>query len=378
VPLVWLALFLATPLWLLAGLAMLIGFPSWHGKATALWTLLPLLGFWLALSRPRWAALVAGVAACSLLGFLAFYPFPKKDRAVSASTPFPTLLDYLCNFVPERDLSALGVGMAYSGVDYDRLVGLLSPLYNEMAADPMYDRLPHVVGSTATDLFTGRPGKAHYFSYTPPDRKAPQGKRPALFFYHGALGNFTVYLHFWRRWAERRGWIVVCPSNGFGRWYDAKGEKRALDLFDQALQELPIDPSRVMVVGMSNGATAATRLTNQRTASVGGLLLVCPVLEVGQTLTPTFLEWTQQHPPPIVLEGTDDINVSPAVVGPNVKAILENGGRCDYLLLDGHDHHILFSAEAEVTKAADLIAEELEKSTGQLRSSSAEGKKAKQ
>lgn len=358
-PLFWLCLFLVTPIWLIGSLALLLAFPSLTGKLAAGWTLLPLLGLWSARWRPRLALAVAALAVLALAGLLLVYPWPKPSQQVRSSPPFPTPLDLICNFVPESDLSALGVGLAYSDPRYDQVMGLLRPLYREMEADPQYARLPHVVGSTAQDLFLGTPGAPHYFCYVPPG----EGKKPALIFFHGALGNFKVYLHFWRRWAQKTGYAVICPSNGFGRWYDEQGEKRALELFDSALAELPIDPTRVTVAGMSNGGTAVTRLVNARPDKIGSVLLICPVLEVGQTLTPTFLDWTRRHTAPIVLEGDEDINVSPEIVSANVDAILKQGGRCDLRLRKGHDHHILFSDAEEVYAAVGELAQKLELKT---------------
>lgn len=350
-PLLWLCLSLATPLWLIGGLTLLVVFPSLLGKLAAAWTLLPLLALWLARWRPRAAVAVAVLAALEFLGLMWAFPWPRSGQQVSSSPPFPTPLDLVCNFVPERDLATLGVGLAYSGRQHDHVMGLLRPLYQEMEADPEYARLPHVVGSTAQDLVLGAPGSAHYFSYVPPG----QGDKPALIFFHGAAGNFKVYLHFWRRWAQKNGCIVVCPSNGFGRWYEPQAEQRAIEIFDRALAELPIDRAKVVVSGMSNGGTAVTRLVNARGGQIGALLLVCPVLEVGQTLKPTFLDWTQRHAAPIVLQGDQDINVSPEIVTANVEAIVKEGGRCERRLRQGHDHHILFSDEAEVYSAADQL-----------------------
>lgn len=353
----WLALFMATPVWLMVSLGLLLAFPSLHGKLAAAWTLLPLLALWLVRWKPKEALGTAVASLLAVLGFLVVYPWPKSGQQISSSRAFPTPLDLVCNFVPESDLSALGVGLAYSGPTYDRVTGLLRPLYAEMDADPQYARLPHVVGSTAQDLFLGMPGAPHYFSYVPPE--SPSVKKPALIFFHGAVGNFKVYLHFWRRWAEKNGWIVVCPSNGFGRWYEPEGEERALLLFDQALADLPIDRARVMVAGMSNGGTAVTRLVNARADKIAAVLLFCPVLETGQTLTPTFLTWTRQHQAPIVIEGEDDVNVAPEIVKANVDAILKEGGRCDLRPRPGHDHHIMFSDESDAYAAADQLAEGL-------------------
>ena len=354
-PLFWLMLALATPFWLIGGLALLLVLPSWPGKLAAFWTLLPLVALWTSRWRPRFALASIVLAALLLLSLLWAYPFPRR-QAVSASVGFPSVLDYLCNFVPESDLAELGVRLAYSGATRDRVLGVLRPLYAEMAADPLYDHLPHVVGSTASDIFLGGPGSPHYYAYVPPG----EGPKGALIFYHGALGDFTAYLHFWRRWAQKRDWIVVCPNGGFGRWFTPQGEERALALFDAALADLPIDRNRVILAGMSNGGTAVTRLANQRPEDFGAMLLVCPVLESDQIRSATFLKWTREHPQPIVLEGSEDVNVTPGMVEAAVNAIEQEGGRCDYRLLQGHDHHLLFSASSDSYAAADQLAEELE------------------
>ena len=195
---------------------------------------------------------------------------------------------------------------------------------------------------------TGNPGPLHATSYTPPNA----GNPPVLVFYHGALGNFSVYLHFLRRWAEPRGWKIVLPSNGFGRWYTPEGRERAVASFDQATR----GAERVIVMGMSNGATAAMEVAALRGSRVDGLVLVCPVLLSDQIAQPGFWEWAKAHPP-VVLAGTEDVNVPPESVKEGVALMRFEELEPDFHLLPGHDHHILFSAEEELYSLLDRLVE---------------------
>lgn len=330
--------------WLAAALLMLVTFATPRGLGAALWTVCLLATLWWFSYSWKGRGVLLGLTLSLLVALLAVYPRPGPYSNLN----FPTAFDYLFNFVPEQDLARLGVRLAYGPPLSDHVLGLLEPLYQEMGE--RYG--PHVVGSTASDLLLRRPGRLHFFQSAPATTA-----KGVLVFYHGALGGFQVYLHFWKHWADEHGWAVICPSNGFGRWYDSDGPVRALDSFDMAVATYPGVP--VVVVGMSNGGTAAMRVVNARPEQVSGLMLVCPVLEKEQVTRATFLHWTQTHPAPVVLEGTEDVNVPPESVEQGVGRIKAAGGRVDYRLLPGHDHHILFSAGRESYELVDGLLAKL-------------------
>lgn len=357
-PIFWLCLFLLSPFWLLAGLALLGLAPSLHAKLVGVWLIFTLVTLWLWRWNSGWATRLGLVALATLPFLLSKHPGMATSKGgVSSISRYPSLIDLPFNLISERDLSEIGIGLFTPRPVGRHVLTLTRPLYAEMEQDPAYRGLPHVVGSTAQDLLWNRPGDLHFTVYLP-SNSPPEG---TLFFYHGAMGNFQLYLHFWRKWAQANDWAVVCPSNGFGRWYTAEGERRAVQGFDQALETLPLSRDRVVVVGMSNGATAVTRLVNQRGDQISGVLLVCPVLEAGQLLDPRFVAWTQSHAEPIVIEGSLDSNVPPAAVEPRVLELQQAKGRCNYRLLEGHDHHLMFSAADEVYKATETLVESLTK-----------------
>ena len=92
----------------------------------------------------------------------------------------------------------------------------------------------------------------HYGLYVPEDYDSRKAY-PLIVCLHGAGFNGDAYLDRWKPRLEGR-YLLVCPSIDFGAWWTEKAEDFVLELLDQMAQTYHIDPDRVFLSGMSNGA----------------------------------------------------------------------------------------------------------------------------
>lgn len=108
-----------------------------------------------------------------------------------------------------------------------------------------------------TGWFLGVPvkhmGKELTYSLYAPD-SAREGKTlPMITILHGmgGRGNSTL-----KRWQERLGdeFIILCPSYPMGAWWTLSAEELVLQLIRETKTRYPVDPNRVFLAGLSNGA----------------------------------------------------------------------------------------------------------------------------
>lgn len=336
-------------MWGVSGLALLVLFESWRGRGLGLWVLLALgaaLALLQGIALARWLVL-----AWSVLGLTLWWVSPAAlVRAEGASGRNWPPADPL-NLVPEADLVRAGVKLLFPAVKGNVILPLLNQLYGEMDGESGYTAMRHVVFYTGADLAGGPTAAGHYYCYLPPGVEKP----PLLVFFHGALGNYQCFLYFWQKWAAARGWAVICPTFGYGNWYRPGGGEAAERAFLDALKTLPVDSSRVLVTGLSNGGTAVVRLVERQGAHVQGVALYSPVLEVERYGSAEFRAWAQEHPPVVVLEGDRDTVVHPQTVQKRLAELRKLGVNSEFQLLSGHDHYMMFSAAQEVYASLDRL-----------------------
>lgn len=106
------------------------------------------------------------------------------------------------------------------------------------------------------------------FAYRPAG--ASGGPLPLIVLLHGATGDARSFIELFTRVADRRGALLLAPQS-IGRTWDLKpGRKGEASLgadvgsLDRALAELfaeaPVDPTRVVLLGFSDGASYALSL----------------------------------------------------------------------------------------------------------------------
>lgn len=148
-------------------------------------------------------------------------------------------------------------------------------------------------GAAISAVDIARPGGARHYLMAAPEHGAP-GKRPLVLLFHGHMGSAAHLfdtqsnlsaLSVWLDIAEREQLLVIAPdglkgSDGQSGWNDcradAKSSPRSDDsglvnaIIDKAIAEQNVDPARVYVMGMSNGAGMVLRLASDIAPRLAG------------------------------------------------------------------------------------------------------------
>ena len=220
--------------------------------------------------------------------------------------------------------------------------------YRSMEADPEFAAL----GTVLPDAYADR-DDGHLFAYAPPH--ASSERLPTILFLHGSAGNFKAYFYLWKRFAERTRTIVVCPSFGFGNWYEHGGVEAVERARAWAIVNLGADETRIFLVGLSNGGTGVTRAAAANPGAYRGLVLLSGVLEddilrsamKGDTAGAAF-PW-----PMLVVHGRDDERIPLVDVQRSLKRLRARGASIDERIIDGEDHFLFFDRDEEVLGAVE-------------------------
>lgn len=325
---------------------------TWRGRIFAVAALcllaLPPLGVRALVERRRARVLPAAATAVLLAMLLgALYAASPDGRPLPGSALRSEFLGQpryrrlaVAALLPEIDQVKLGTYVApvfdpiIDRAQARRIRDVSMRHYRPMEADPELAALGTVMPYAYEDR-----DAAHLFAYAPPHGAAE--KLPTILFLHGSAGNFKAYFHLWRRFADRAHMAVVCPSFGFGNWYEPGG----LDAIERArawaVASLDADEARVVLVGLSNGGTGVTRAAAARPAAYRALVLVSGVLEDEELRG--ALPW-----PMLVIHGTDDDRIRVAGVKRSLARLRARGMRIDEWFVDGQDHFLFFDRDEAV------------------------------
>lgn len=303
-------------------------------------------------SRPLWARAV-GLALLLLGGFLVLLVVTAPSGDPGPDSPMQQRFTGRGNFrrygptnlIPESEQVNLGFHlMPYldpilTRRQARRALGPTLDLYREMEDDANF----HELGSTMDLAYRGLLGASlnagHYYLYTP--QQAGSGPLPALIFLHGAGGNFKAYTWIWSRLAEEVGTALIVPSYGFGTW-DEDGVTSVLRALADAQQMVDIDPERVYLAGLSNGAAGASRLAVARPDLFRGLIFISPVLPADIVGEEDFQNaWTER--PVLVVTGAADRRIPPAYIEERVEQMRAGGVDVEAAVFPHADHFLIFT-----------------------------------
>ena len=99
-----------------------------------------------------------------------------------------------------------------------------------------------------------RAGRGEYlYALHVPESEDAHKPLPLIVVLHGAGSSGASILP---TWVERLNgeFIVACPSYPMGAWWAKNAEKLVLEVIRQIRADYPVDPSRVFLAGLSNGA----------------------------------------------------------------------------------------------------------------------------
>jgi predicted esterase len=231
-------------------------------------------------------------------------------------------------------------------------------IYRPMERDPEYRALGSVLADAYTDQDNG-----HLYHYVP--AHAANEKLPLVLFLHGSGGNFKAYFYLWRAFADRHHYAVVCPSFGFGNWYNPGGMEAIERALQHAKDNLPVDPTRVVMVGLSNGGTGVTRVAAAHPDHFAGLVFLSAVIEQEVIRSDEYRDgWVKR--PVLIIHGNEDDRISLSHATAAAETMRQADARVTVRNYPQEDHFLLFSQPQSVKNDIAEWAQGVEPSTGPL------------
>jgi len=150
--------------------------------------------------------------------------------------------------IPEAELVALGSLVGSTQREFESTVkpGRFRDHYAEVARDPAAP-----LRSRTLDAWLCERG--HYGLALPPG----EGRVPALVFLHGSAGPFHFYSQTLARPLTEAGFVLALPTWGWGEWANPAGEARIAAVHAALAAHPRVDPERIYLAGLSNGAVGA-------------------------------------------------------------------------------------------------------------------------
>jgi pimeloyl-ACP methyl ester carboxylesterase len=296
------------------------------------------------------AAVLVLVPAVLLAMACRLTPSGKPPIGSPVGSCFPGSFGYrrcsIWNLIPEMDqvkVATYILPVVDSALDRQRarrVREIVLPLYREMEAQAEFHSLGSVLNYAWAELAGGAFDVGHYYHYVPPHH--PGARLQAVLFLHGSCGNFKVYLWAWKRFADRHGFAVICPSFGFGDWYREGGTLAVERVLAAASRELPIDGAEVYLAGISNGATGVSRAAAKHPDLYRGLVFLSPVLEREIVCSAEFIRGWKGRPV-LVVHGEEDERVPRSSIDAAVEGMQQAGVSVEYRLYPREDHFLFLS-----------------------------------
>ncbi|MDH5761507.1 MAG: hypothetical protein OEZ51_00880 [Nitrospinota bacterium] len=99
-------------------------------------------------------------------------------------------------------------------------------------------------------------GKELTYSLYVPDSARESRPLPMIVILHGMGGRGDVTLQRWRKRLNDE-FIILCPTYPIGAWWTLSAEELVLQLIHETKIRVPVDPNRIFLAGLSNGALGA-------------------------------------------------------------------------------------------------------------------------
>ncbi len=291
-------------------------------------------------------ALAPAVAACIALPCAAPPGTPLPGSGVGSTYPSPHAYRRWSpfNLIPEIDQVAAAIPalcLVDPRLDAGQLRRVVLPSYREMEREEAYTRLGSALDRMYPQLYAGEFDTGHYDWVVPPH--AAGERLPTILFLHGSLGNFKAYLWAWKRFSDRNRCIVVLPSFGVGVWDFPGGTEAALLALDRASSELPIDPDRVWLAGLSNGGVGVSRVAAAAPQRFRGLVYLSAVPELAVLLSQAYTDGWRGRPV-LFVHGDRDNRVPVELIDDTVRRLSAAGVDVTKRVLPGEDHFLFLSS----------------------------------
>ncbi len=315
---------------------------------------------------PNWYSnlfptVVAALAVCEV-ALLAFLPRRTKPGIAGLASvgPWPALArpdrwpSTRASVVPDTDLIRVGVMLVtrldplMSRAEARTVRRVTARLLAEMDADAHYVHTYSPILLGPLSLANRDYDYGHHFLVVP--QRATWDDLPGLIvFLHGHGGNTTLMPHVWRRFAEDQRFVLACPSFGYGNWEHPEAVRVIERCVAGVLGEVPIDPARVYLAGISQGGCGVGRAAAAMPDAFRGLVFLSPTLEPDVLGSAAFADGWRGRPA-FVAQGGRDHNVRPHTVDAGVKLMRESGVDVTYHFDADADHFLFFAKLDEMQR----------------------------
>lgn len=172
-----------------------------------------------------------------------------------------------------------------------------------------------------------------YYLYLP-SKYVPDKDWPVFVGIHGFSGDGTDCLRMWQGYAEREGFLLVCPSLGEenGGWYVNQGEANLHGIFQKVQRDCRVQ-KRIFLAGFSAGAEFAQAYAFDNPRAVAGVA----VLSAGNYYEPVP---TAREIPFLVVIGDQDDPLSLENAKLFTHSLKEAGFTVELDILPGVGHTV--------------------------------------
>jgi dienelactone hydrolase len=172
-----------------------------------------------------------------------------------------------------------------------------------------------------------------YYLYVP---KSYAGDRewPLFVGIHGSGGSGLDCWNLWQVYADREGFILLCPSlaDSSGGWYQEDGNAKLLAALGQVQQEYRVE-NRIFLAGFSAGAQFVQGFANQEPQRVKALVILSAGNYYG-------LNSSLVNTPVLVVIGSLDDPEALSGCDTFVQNLSQNGFHIEYSVLPGVNHAV--------------------------------------
>jgi len=236
-------------------------------------------------------------------------------------------------------------------------VKFVQDAYAQMAKDPLFKDLPSAMVAPYSAA-SGHP--CHYFLFLPEGygEPVPAGgkeikKWPLLVFLHGSGGNMKLAPWTMLPVIRKQGYIAVFPSYLNGTWWTPVGGKFFRKVLSDVSQRYPIDRSRVIICGVSNGATGAWAISRSNSTEFRGVVSISGAFDGQESMMAT------RGPPVYIVHGALDGVIHVKFSRAASKALSHNRPGTVYKEFPEDGHLIFFSKGTEIMTGVFEWAEKL-------------------
>lgn len=215
--------------------------------------------------------------------------------------------------------------------------------YAEMTRSADFIQIGSVLGESYGDMLGMKGSISHAYVYHP-DRPKTQ-RLPVIVFFHGWLGNMKAYAWSWSHFAEKNGFIVICPTFKNGIWNGPEAVETISWIQGLIKSDERCDESSVYVVGLSNGGTGVVRWAEALPGTFRGLVFISPVMQGTDTKGFAAAVGDERL---LIVHGSSDTRIPSDYVKECVARMTRRGLAVTSLSYDHEDHCLILSSKSRL------------------------------